>query len=134
MKNIIRINENDLQRMVENTVRRALKEGSVNEYGFKDGMKDLGKFGLAAGIGTAAMATDNPLSRGIDRQFDRQEQMGRASDVDREEMKRNDYLDGLKRDGVDTNTISWEDANKFENKISKAVTESINKFMKNLMK
>ena len=134
MKNIIRINENDLQRMVENTVRRALKEGSVNEYGFKDGMKDLGKFGLAAGIGTAAMATDNPLSRGIDRQFDRQEQMGRASDADREEMKRNDYLDGLKRDGVDTNTISWEDANKFESKISKAVTESINKFMKNLMK
>jgi hypothetical protein len=97
-------------------------------------MKDLGKFGLAAGIGSAAMATDNPLSRGIDRQFDRQEQMGRASDADREEMKRNDYLDGLKRDGVDTNTISWEDANKFESKISKAVTESINKFMKNLIK
>lgn len=134
-KQLIRITEEDLNKMVENSVRRALKEGNINEYGFRDGMKDLGKFGLAAGLGTAAMVTDNPLSRGIDRQFADQEQMGRASQVDRDEMERNRYLDGLEKDGIDTKTISWNDANQFENKIvSKAITESINNFVNDVMK
>lgn len=132
MKNIIRINESDLQRMVENSVRRALKEGTINEYGFRDGMKDLGKFGLAAGIGTAAMATDNPLSRGIDRQFDRQEQMGRAFPEDTEEMKERDYMDNLHNQGYEGNTISWEKANQFEGKMNRAITESIRNFINEL--
>ena len=134
-RQLIRITEEDLNKMVENSVRRALKEGNINEYGFKDGMKDLGKFALAGGIGTAALATDNPLSRGIDRQFADQEQMGRASQVDRDEMERNRYLDGLEKDGIDTKTISWNDANQFENKIvSKAITESINNFVNDVIK
>lgn len=133
-KQLIRITEEDLNKMVENSVRRALKEGNINEYGFKDGMKDLGKFALAGGIGTAALATDNPLSRGIDRQFADQEQMGRASQVDRDEMERNRYLDGLEKDGIDTKTISWNDANQFESKIvNKAITESINDFVNNVV-
>ena len=56
-KQLIRITEEDLNKMVENSVRRALEEGNINEYGFRDGMKDLGKFALAGGIGTGIYFT-----------------------------------------------------------------------------
>lgn len=125
-KQLIRLTEEDLNKIVENSVRRAM----MNEYGLKDALK----FGAAATIGTAAMATDNPLSRGIDRQFADQEEMGRASQVDRDEMKRNRYLDGLEKDGINTKTISWNDANQFEGKVSRAITESIDNFVNNLIK
>jgi hypothetical protein len=121
MAQIIRITESDLHKIVEETVRRTVDEG----WG-KDALKTAG-IGAAFGLGAAGtLATDNPISRGLDRQFADQEEVGRAFPEDRAEFGK-----ALSpRGNAEDNTISWEKANQFEGKISKAITESINKYLK----
>jgi hypothetical protein len=36
MKQVIRLTESDLKNIVEKSVRRAIKEGAINEYGWKE--------------------------------------------------------------------------------------------------
>lgn len=74
---------------------------------------------------SGALATDNPISRGLDRQFADQEEVGRAFPEDRAEFGK-----ALSpRGNTEDNTISWEKANQFEGKIRIAVMESINKII-----
>ena len=122
MKKPIRITESDLQRMVENSVKRALKEGTVNE-----GWGKTAALGAGLGLGAAGLVgTDNPVSRGLDRQFADQEEIGRAFPEDREEF--GDKLGPQKP--LSPDTISWEKATGIgEGKINKAITESIRKFI-----
>lgn len=122
MKQVIRLTESELKNIVENSVRRAIKEGAVDE-GMKDWLK-TGAIGAGIGLGAAGVAgTDNPISRGLDRQFADQEEVGRAFPEDREE-----FGDALNPGGsIPNDTIGWEQARtgKFENRIRKAVMESI---------
>lgn len=127
MRKPIRITESDLQRIVKNSVRRAIKEGAMNE-GWKDDLKGTA---LGVGLGTAAAAgivgTDNPISRGLDRQYERHVDDMRARPEDREEMNRTAYFDDFRKDleddGIDTSRI------KGESRINRAITESIRKFI-----
>jgi len=121
MAQIIRITESDLHKIVEETVKRTVDEG----WG-KDALKTVG-LGAALGLGAAGtLATDNPISRSLDRQFADQEEVGRAFPEDRAEFGK-----ALSpRGSTEDNTISWEKANRFEGKISKAIIESINKYLK----
>lgn len=128
MRKPIRITESDLQRMVKNSVRRALKEEAVDE-----GLKDWGRTAaLGAGLGAAAagaVGTDNPISRGLDRQFADQEEVGRAFPEDREEF--GDEL--APQSSLPSDTISWEKANGIgEGRINRAITESIRRFINEL--
>ena len=125
MKKPIRITESDLQRMVENSVRRALKEGTVDE-----GWGKTAALGAGLGLGAAGLVgTDNPVSRGLDRQFADQEEIGRAFPEDREEF--GDELGPQKP--LSPDTISWEKATGIgEGKINKAITESITNFINEL--
>ena len=126
-KNLIRLTESDLNRIVKNSVRRAIKEGAIDE-GFKDTLKDTA---LGVGLGTAAAAgmvgTDNPISRGLDRQYERHVDDMRARPEDREEMNRTAYFDDFRKDleddGIDTSRI------KGESRINRAISESITKFI-----
>jgi hypothetical protein len=128
MKKVIRLTESELKNIVEASVRRAIKEGAVNEGWGKDALKTAG---LSAGIGLGAagvLGTDNPASSALDRQFDDQEEMGRAFPEDREE-----FGDELNPGGLPKDTISWEDAQRRpgipESRIRGAVMESIKKLM-----
>ena len=125
MKKPIRITESDLQRMVENSVRRALKEGAVDE-----GWGKTAALGAGLGLGAAGLVgTDNPVSRGLDRQFADQEEVGRAFPEDRAEF--GDELGPQKP--LSPDTISWEKATGIgEGKINKAITESITNFINEL--
>ena len=128
MRKPIRITESDLQRMVENSVKRALKEEAIDE-----GLKDWGRTAaLGAGLGAAAagvVGTDNHISRGLDRQFADQEEVGRAFPEDRAEF--GDELGPQKT--LSPDTISWEKANGIgEGRINRAITESIRRFINEL--
>lgn len=124
MKKPIRITESDLERIVNNSVRRALKEGAVDE-----GWGKTAALGAGLGLGAAGLiGTDNPVSRGLDKQFADQEEVGRAFPEDRAEF--GDELDSQKP--LPSDTISWEKAKRFENKINKAITETITKFINEL--
>lgn len=124
MKKPIRITESDLERIVNNSVRRALKEGAVDE-----GWGKTAALGAGLGLGAAGLiGTDNPVSRGLDKQFADQEEVGRAFPEDRVEF--GDELDSQKP--LPSDTISWEKAKRFENKINKAITESITNFINEL--
>lgn len=122
-KNLIRLTESDLHKIVENSVRRAVKEGALNE-----GLKDWGKTAaLGAGLGAAAagvVGTDNPVSRGLDRQYQDYEENMSARPEDREEFG-DDLKPMSQRQIKDPKTRSWTG----ENKINRAITESIRKFI-----
>ena len=126
MKKPIRISESDLHKIVENSVRRAIKEGALNE-----GLKDWGKTAaLGAGLGAAAagvVGTDNPVSRGLDRQYQDYEENMSARPEDREEFG-DDLKPMSQRQIKDPKTRSWTG----ENKINRAITESIRRFINEL--
>ena len=124
MKQIVRLTESELKNIVETSVRRAIKEGTVEEGWGKD-------MALAAGLGLGAAGiagTKNPISDRLEQQFADQEEMGRAFPEDRAE-----YGDQLNPGGLPSDTISWEDAQRRpgipESRIRGAVMESIKKLM-----
>lgn len=123
MKKIVRLTESELKNIVENSVKRAIKEGAVEE-GWGKNLALGGALGLgAAGV----LGTENPISDRFDQQFADQEEVGRAFPEDRAE-----YGDELNPQGkLPADTIGWEEANgRFESRIAKAVMESIQNLMK----
>ena len=123
MKNIIRINESDLQRIVENSVRRALKEGAINErYGLKDFGRDAAFVGGIGAAGAAGLA-GNALYHSDDPEINPEQQEINASVADEF---------GSPQGKLPSNTISWEKANQFEGKMNRAITESIRNFINEL--
>ena len=123
MKQIIRLTESDLNKIVEEVVRRSIKEDTVNEYGMKDFGKDMLGLGLGAGAfggtlyGNAALHQDDPE---ID------PQQAEINQTVKDELGQNALSP---RGSMPNDTISWEKANRFESVISKAITESINKLI-----
>lgn len=123
MRKIIRLNENDLENIVKNVARRAIKENIDNEYNLKDFGKDALGFGLGAGAFGGAVAGNAYLH-------------GDDPDIDPEQAAINQTVkDDLGQDvlkpqhDLPNDTISWEKANRFENRISRAITESINSIL-----
>lgn len=116
MKRIVRLTESELKNIVEASVRRAIKEGAVDES-WKGTLAGgaLGAAALTAGVGAGA----------FDDQMDDIDRNSRAFPEDRVE-----YGDRLKpQSELPSDTISWEKANQFEGKISKAIAESISNLM-----
>lgn len=121
MRKIIRLNENDLHRIIKNSVNRILKENEVEEYNLRDFGKDAlvaGGIGAATLGGNAYFHADDP-------------------DIDPEQARINQSIkDDLGQDvlkpqrNLPNDTISWERANRMENKINRAVSESIHKLLK----
>lgn len=119
MKKIVRLTESELKNIVETSVRRAIKEGAVDES-WKGTLAGgaLGAAALTAGVGAGA----------FDDQMDDIDRNSRAFPEDRVE-----YGDRLKpQSELPSDTISWEKANQFEGKISKAIAESVNKLLSEL--
>ena len=124
MKQIVRLTESELKNIVEVSVRRAIKEGAVEE-GWGKNMAAA----AALGLGAAGIAgTENPISDRLEQQFADQEELGRAFPEDRAE-----YGGQLNPGGLPSDTISWEDAQRRpgipESRIRSAVMESIKKLM-----
>ena len=133
MKKIVRLTESELKNIVEKSVRRAIKEGAVDEGRFGDIMKGAGQVGAGIGLGLAGLA-GNAL-------YNSDEQ-----DVNPDQQKINTQVkQGLGQNALepggtpDDKTISWEDAinnpmddnNPMgENRIRRAVRESIMNLMK----
>lgn len=122
MKKIVRLTESELKNIVENSVRRAIKEGAMDE-GFKDTLKNTA-LGVGLGAATAGvLGTENPISDRIEQQFADQDEIGRAFPEDREEF--GDKLNPQKP--LPTDTIGWPGVH--ESRIRRAVMESIKKLM-----
>ena len=119
MKQIIRLTESDLNKIVEEAVRRSIKEGTVNEYGMKDFGKDMLGLGLGAGAFGGAVA-GNAYLHSDDPEIDPQQ--AEINQTVKDELGQ----DALSpRGSMPSDTISWEKANRFESVISKAISESI---------
>lgn len=124
MKKIVRLTESELKNIVEKSVRRAIKEGVVDEGKFGDIAKTAA-LGTGLGLGAAGLVgTDNPVSRSLDRQFADQEEVGRAFPEDREEF--GDKLNPQK--SLPADTIGWPGVH--ESRIRRAVMESLVSLMK----
>jgi hypothetical protein len=127
MKKIVRLTESELKNIVEKSVRRAIKEGAVDEYGLKDFGKDalmaggLGAAGAAGLAGNALYNSDEPEINPEQQEINMQTKQGLGQNV-------------LEPGGMpDNDTISWEDAINnpmHENRIRRAVRESIMNLMK----
>ena len=127
MKKIVRLTESELKNIVEKSVRRAIKEGAVNEYGLKDFGKDalmvggLGAAGAAGLAGNAIYNSDEPEVNPEQQEINMQTKKGLGQNA-------------LEPGGMpDDSTISWEDAINnpmHENRIRRAVRESIMNLMK----
>ena len=118
MKKIVRLTESELKNIVEASVRRAIKEGAVDES-WKGTLAGgaLGAAALTAGVGAGA----------FDDQMDDIDRNSRAFPEDRVE-----YGERLKpQSELPADTISWEKANQFEGRINRAIAESIRKYLKN---
>ena len=116
MKRIVRLTESELKNIVETSVRRAIKEGEVDES-WKGTLAGgaLGAAALTAGVGAGA----------FDDQMDDIDRNSRAFPEDRVE-----YGDRLKpQSELPPDTISWEKANQFEGRINRSIAESINKIL-----
>ena len=120
MKKIVRLTESELKNIVEQSVRRAITEGAVNEYGWKDFRNDalmaggLGAAGLATVGGNAYLHDDEP-------------------EVNPEQQEINQAVTdefGSPQGKLPADTIGWKEANGYyEGKIARAVTESISNLM-----
>ena len=122
MKRIVRLTESELKNIVEASVRRAIKEGAVDEGWGKDMLKTAA-IGGGLGLGMAGAA-----GAGVyDDQMDDIDRNSRAFPEDRVE-----YGDRLKpQSELPSDTISWEKANQFEGRVNRAIAESIRKYFKN---
>ena len=127
MKKIVRLTESELKNIVEKSVRRAIKEGAVDES-----LKDVGKTVAAGVLGGAALtadvALDGPISKGVERQLANHKKMSQADQATKKEFGKD--LSGKKnpsdsipkqKDIQDTKTRSWTG----EARIRRAVMESL---------
>ncbi len=114
MKKIIRLTESELNKIVEASVKRAINEGAINEYGIKD-------FGRDAAIGLGV------LGAGVagDAYFN-----GDEDYIDPEQQEINQAVEdefGSVQGKLPNNTIGWEEAQSLrrESRIHRAIMESI---------
>jgi len=120
MKQVIRLTESDLKNIVEKSVRRAIKEGAVNEYGLKDLRNDALLGGGIAAAGLGAMAGNAYLHDDEPENPEQQEINQAVADEF-----------GSAQGKMPNDTISWEEANGLpESRIRRAVMESIKKLMR----
>jgi hypothetical protein len=131
MKKIVRLTESELKNIVEKSVRRAIKEGAVNEYGLKDFGRDAA---FAGGLGLAGAGTlaGNAYLHGEDPEIDPQQQEINQAVTDEF---------GSPQGKLPNDTINFDDArrdprlngyhvdssisNKLESRIRGAVMESL---------
>ena len=114
MKKPIRLTESDLNRIVKNSVRRAIKESAMDE-GIKDTLRD-GALGVGLGAAAAAgvLGTDNHVSRFV-----------KEAPPIRQEY---DIRDTSDDDGMNRMAY-FNDFRKNESIINRAITESIRRFI-----
>ena len=138
MEKRIKLTESELNRIVENSIRRAINEGRIDEGvlngdRIKSAAKTIAKmFGVS--FAGAVLAVTMVASGVFDRQYDELQKIQQASDADREE-----YGEALKpasqrakKDSTNTATFQQpkqKDAN--ESRINRAVMESIRRYKRN---
>jgi hypothetical protein len=123
MKKIVRLTESELKNIVEKSVRRAIKEGAVNEkYGLKDFGKDVAFAGGLGAAGAAGLA-GNAIYNSDEPEVDPQQQEINAAVTDEFGSPQGKIPTQAE---LPPDTRSWTG----ENRIRRAVTESI----KNLLK
>ena len=110
MKKIIRLTESDLNRIVKNSVKRAMDEG------VKDTLRD-GALGVGLGAAAAAgvLGTDNHVSRFVKEAPPIRQEYDIRDTSDDDGMNRMAYFDDFRKN---------------ESIINRAITESIRRFVK----
>lgn len=138
MEKRIRLTESELNRIVENSIRRAINEGRIDEGVLNgDRIKSIAKtiakmFGVS--FAGAVLAVTMVASGVFDRQYDELQKIQQASDVDREE-----YGEALKpasqrakKDSINTaNFQQPKQKGANESRINRAVMESIRRYKRN---
>lgn len=121
MKKVIRLTESELNNIVEKSVRRAIKEGAVNEYGLKDLRNDALLGGGIAAASLGAVAGNAYLHD------DEQEVNPKQQEIN--QAVADEF--GSPQGKLPKDTISWNRANGLpESCIRRAVMESIKKLMR----
>lgn len=116
MKKIIRLTESELNKIVEASVKRAINEGAINEYGIKDFGKDAALVG-AVGATTLGGMAGNAYFNDDDY-------------IDPEQQEINQAVEdefGSAQGKLPNDTIGWEEAQSLrrESRIHRAIMESI---------
>jgi hypothetical protein len=136
MEKRIRLTESELNRIVENSIRRAINEGRIDEGVLNgDRIKSIAKtiakmFGVS--FAGAVLAVTMVASGVFDRQYNELQKIQQASDVDREEFGEKlkpASQRSEKKDSINTTSFTQKGAN--ESRINRAVMESIRRFKKN---
>jgi hypothetical protein len=136
MEKRIKLTESELNRIVENSIRRAINEGRIDEGVLNgDRIKSIAKtiakmFGVS--FAGAVLAVTMVASGVFDRQYNELQKIQQASDVDREE-----FGEKLKpasqrseqKDSINTTSFTQKGAN--ESRINRAVMESIRRYKRN---
>lgn len=130
MKKIVRLTESELKNIVEKSVRRAIKEGAVNEYGLKDFGRDAA---FAGGLGLAGAGTlaGNAYLHGEDPEIDPQQQEINQAVTDEfgspQGKLPNDTInfDDARRNPIEHGVSNRLYDKKFESRIRGAVMESL---------
>ena len=121
-KKIVRLTESELKNIVEASVKRTINEGLLTEEMLTENSfaKKLALYlglPLATIVGAlTAIGTDNPISRGLENQYQEVQKNSQAFPEDSQFLHDNDS----------TNTATFRAENRL---IKKAVTESIRKMM-----
>jgi hypothetical protein len=136
MEKRIRLTESELNKIVENSIRRAINEGRIDEGVLNgDRIKSIAKtiakmFGVS--FAGAVLAVTMVASGVFDRQYNELQKIQQASDVDREEFGEKlkpASQRSEKKDSINTTSFTQKGAN--ESRINRAVMESIRRFKKN---
>jgi hypothetical protein len=136
MEKRIRLTESELNRIVENSIRRAINEGRIDEGVLNgDRIKSIAKtiakmFGVS--FAGAVLAVTMVASGVFDRQYNELQKIQQASDVDREEFGEKlkpASQRSEKKDSINTTSFKQKGAN--ESRINRAVMESIRRYKRN---
>jgi len=136
MRKRIKLTESELNRIVENSIRRAINEGRIDEGVLNgDRIKSIAKtiakmFGVS--FAGAVLAVTMVASGVFDRQYNELQKIQQASEVDKEEFGEKlkpASQRSEKKDSINTTSFTQKGAN--ESRINRAVMESIRRFKKN---
>ena len=136
MEKRIKLTESELNRIVENSIRRAINEGRIDEGVLNgDRIKSIAKtiakmFGVS--FAGAVLAVTMVASGVFDRQYNELQKIQQASEVDKEEFGEKlkpASQRSEKKDSINTTSFTQKGAN--ESRINRAVMESIRRFKKN---
>ena len=136
MEKRIKLTESELNRIVENSIRRAINEGRIDEGVLNgDRIKSIAKtiakmFGVS--FAGSVLAVTMVASGVFDRQYNELQKIQQASEVDKEEFGEKlkpASQRSEKKDSINTTSFTQKGAN--ESRINRAVMESIRRFKKN---